>query len=347
MPVSPAVRTRLAAIPDLRVLVDEPLAPFTRFSIGGPAALFCDAADQTSCVAALHVIEESEQLRVIVGGGTNLVVADAGFDGIVLRYTGSRITREGTLLRTEAGAVLQSVVDTSISLGLKGMETMTGIPGYLGGAVYGNAGAYGYSIQERVEAVYATNGNGVTVFNNQQSQFQYRESIFKHRKEWLILSAELRFSPGDAAELKKAADEIREIRDKKYPPSMKCAGSIFKNLFFANLPVSVQAQVPPKLVREGKVPSAWFLEQAGVMGLRRGDIQVATYHANLVYNDGAGTAADLVSIIDELKARVRDKFGFEIEEEVQYVGFEHDSDGRFADLGERQDLDRQSQPTRG
>ncbi len=345
MPVCSAVRNRLAAIPKLRVLPNEPLAPLTRFGIGGPAALFCDAADQASCVAALHVIKESAEPRVVIGGGTNLVVSDAGFDGIVLRFTASQITHEGTLLRAEAGAVLQTVVDTSIGLGLKGMESMTGIPGFLGGAVYGNAGAYGQFIQERVEAVYATNGHGVAVFDNRQSQFRYRESMFKRHKEWLILSAELRFASGDPVELKKTAHEIREIRDKKYPPTMKCAGSIFKNLFFANLPAGAQAQIPPKLVREGKVPSAWFLEQAGAMGLRRGDIQVAAYHANLIYNDGAGTAADLVSIIKELKARVRDKFGFEVEEEVQYVGFEHDSDGRFAGVGEREDLDRQSQPT--
>ena len=115
---------------------------------------------------------------------------------------------------------------------------------------------------------------------------------------------------------------IRAIRDAKYPPTMKCAGSIFKNLLFAELPPTVQAQIPPALIREGKVPSAWFLEQASVKGLRRGDIQVATYHANLVYNDGAGTASDLVWVIGELKRRVRQRFGFDLEEEVQYAGFE-------------------------
>jgi UDP-N-acetylmuramate dehydrogenase len=198
---------------------------------------------------------------------------------------------------------------------------MTGIPGYLGGAVYGNAGAYGQSIQERVQSVLATDGKSVTEFSNTDCEFIYRDSWFKRHKEWLILSTNLHFEKGDAAELRKAAFEIREIRDKKYPPAMRCAGSIFKNLFLANLPPHVQAEVPAKLVREGKVPSAWFLEQAGVMGLRRGDIQVASYHANLIYNDGAGTAADLVAVVKECKTRVADRFGFELEEEVQYIGF--------------------------
>jgi UDP-N-acetylmuramate dehydrogenase len=259
--------------------------------------------------------------HVVIGGGTNLIVADAGFDGIVLRFAGKKINQVGNRLSVEAGAYLQVVVDLSISLGLHGMETMTGIPGYLGGAVYGNAGAYGQSIHERVEGVTATEGNEVALFKNTACEFRYRDSWFKHHKEWVILSATLLFEPGDATAMKAKADEIRATRDAKYPPTMKCAGSIFKNLFFAQLPASVQTEVPPKLVREGKVPSAWFLEQAGVMGIRRGDIQVATYHANLIYNDGAGTAADLVAVVKECKKRVADRFGFELEEEVQYVGF--------------------------
>jgi UDP-N-acetylmuramate dehydrogenase len=256
---------------------------------------------------------------MIIGGGTNLVVSDGGFDGVVLRYTGVAIKHESTTLRIEAGAVLQDVVDRSMAWGLKGLETMTGIPGSLGGAVYGNAGAYGHSIQELVTAVDATNGERMQTFSNAECQFRYRDSLFKQQKEWLILSAELRFTLGDATELKKIADGIRSIRDAKYPPTMKCAGSIFKNLILAELPASAQAQVPSNVVREGKVPSAWFLEQVGAKGLRRGDIQVAEYHANLIYNDGSGTAADLVAVIQELKRRVRERFGFDIEEEVQYV----------------------------
>jgi UDP-N-acetylmuramate dehydrogenase len=259
---------------------------------------------------------------MIMGGGTNLVVSDAGFRGAIIRYTGTRIERNGTRLRVEAGAVLQDVVDASIRFGLKGLETMTGIPGLVGGALYGNAGAYGRSIQELVECVHATDGNGVVALRNQDCRFRYRSSIFKDWKKWIILSTELRFTPGDETGLAEKAAGIRAIRDAKYPPTMKCAGSIFKNLLFAELPPAVQAQIPPALVREGKVPSAWFLDETGVKGMRRGDIQVAAYHANLVYNDGAGTAADLVCVIQELKRRVHERFGFDLEEEVQYAGFE-------------------------
>ncbi len=313
---------RLTEVPQLHVTLEAPLAAYTRFQIGGPAAVLCDTSNADSYVEALSAVESLGIPRVVIGGGTNLVVSDAGFEGVVLRYTGSRITQQDGALRIESGAILQDAVDYSIARGLKGLETLTGIPGYVGGAIYGNAGAYGHSIEELVAEVRITNGETVSTVRKEQCQFRYRDSIFKDRKEWIILSADLQFAEGDSQTLFKIASDIRTIRDAKYPPAMRCAGSIFKNLFFAELPARVQDEIPPQVVREGKVPSAWFLEQTGVKGMRRGDIQVAPYHANLVYNDGAGTAADLVSVIEELKQRVRDRFGFDLEEEVQYVGFE-------------------------
>jgi len=315
--------SRLAAIPNVTVLLDTPLSAHTRFRIGGPAAVLCDVPDTGAFVETLRIVERSALPRIVIGGGTNLIVSDAGFDGVVLRFTGSRIARDGMLLRVESGAILQDVVDHSIGLGLKGLETLTGIPGYLGGAVYGNAGAYGHSMQEIVEQVTITDGENLRTIDNKSCEFRYRESIFKERKDWVILSADLRFGEGETANLTQIATEIREIRDAKYPPLMRCAGSIFKNVFFAELPARVQEEIPPEKVREGKVPSAWFLEQAGAKGMRRGDIQVAPYHANLIYNDGAGTAADLVAVIHELKRRVHERFGFDLEEEVQYIGFEY------------------------
>src|SRR3974390_3492260 len=124
----------------------------------------------------------------------------------------------------------------------------------------------------------------------------------------MVFSTELRLRPGDGEILGRAAAEIRKVRDEKFPVTMKCAGSIFKNLLLAELAPEVAAQVPASAVREGKVPAAWFLEQAGAKGMQLGDIHVATYHANLIYNAGAGTAADLCALIAELKSRVRDRF---------------------------------------
>jgi len=313
---------RLRELPLLTVSHDVLLASYTRFGIGGPASLFCETADRQTFGTALRLLRNACLPNVLIGGGTNLIVSDAGFDGVVLRFTGKSLTHNAMRLRVEAGASLQAVVDYSIEHGLKGMETMTGIPGSLGAAVYGNAGAYGHSIQERVERVVFSDGERDLSFGLAECEFQYRESIFKQRKDWVILEAELKFEAGDALALRDKADEIRAIRDRKYPPSMKCAGSIFKNCLVADLPDGIRSKVPENVIREGKIPSAYFLEAVGAKGLRRGDIQVATYHANLIYNDGIGTADDLVAVIDELKRRVREQFGFDLQEEVQYVGFE-------------------------
>jgi UDP-N-acetylmuramate dehydrogenase len=228
---------------------------------------------------------------------------------------------EGLSVYVESGATLQALVDFTVYRALKGLETMTGIPGSVGAAIYGNAGAYGHSIQERIQVVRFFDGSGVRTFDNAQCEFHYRESIFKRQKEWIIFSAGLAMEPGDAAELRATADRILTTRNRKYPPAMKCAGSIFKNYLLAELPGPVAAQVPPDVIIEGKVPSAWFLEQVGAKGMQSGDIHVADYHANLIYNAGNGTARELTGVIRELKHRVETRWGMPLEEEVQYVGF--------------------------
>ncbi len=202
----------------------------------------------------------------MIGAGTNLIVSDQGFDGIVLRLTADAIGREGASVRAQAGAELQALVDYCIDQGLRGLETMTGIPGSVGAAIYGNAGAYGHSIDERVREVRFLDGPKVRSFGPAECQFHYRESIFKEHKDWIVLSVELNMTPAPAAELRQTADEIFKIRLAKYPATMKCAGSIFKNLILAELPESVRRQIPERVVREGKAPSAYFLEQVGAKG---------------------------------------------------------------------------------
>lgn len=318
--LSPRAVDLLRAIPYLKISENVPLSQLNRFELGGPAALLADACTEEALISAIQVIRESETPWTLIGGGSNLVVHDDGFPGVVVRYVGSKIRIDGKEVHVEAGARLQDLVDLTINRGLKGLETMTGIPGWVGGAIYGNAGAYGHSIDERVHRVRLFTGTEVLEIDQPACEFRYRESIFKVRKNWVILSAVLRLAEDSAEMLKASAEKILKIRNEKYPPSMRCAGSIFKNLLFHNLPPFVQAQVPPQLVREGKVPSAYFLEQAGSKGLKLNGIVVADYHANLIYNDGNGTSADLRDLIRELKARVQQRFGLVLEEEVQYVG---------------------------
>ncbi len=301
------------------------LSGYTRFGIGGPADVYIETEHEHSFIEALSVVRSCALRYVVIGGGTNLIVADRGFAGVVLRFRARAISHEGLCIHAEAGAELQDLVDHAIDHGLRGTETMTGIPGSVGAAIYGNAGAYGHSIMERVTEVRFFDGDGVRVFDNAECRFQYRESIFKRHKDWIIFSVQLVMDTAPSDELRGIADGILKTRNEKYPPSMKCAGSIFKNLLFSELPEPVRALLPAKAIREGKVPSAYFLEQVGAKGLRNGDIHVADYHANLIYNAGHGSAGEVREIIDDLKGRVYRQFGIQLEEEVQYVGFEPDA----------------------
>jgi len=310
----------LAAIPNVQISRDVPLARYTRFAIGGPADAVVETASADSFIAALNIVRGSGLPYVVIGGGSNLIVSDEGFRGVVLKLSARAICVDGIRAIAEGGAVLQDLVDTTVAAGLAGIHTMTGIPGSVGAAIYGNAGAYGHSISESTRQVRFLDGAVIQVFGNTECQFHYRESVFKQHKDWIILSVELELEHGNAAELKAMADGILTVRNEKYPPEMKCAGSIFKNYLLAELPKTVAEALPGNVIREGKVPSAYFLEQVGAKGMTVGDIHVATYHANLIYNAGHGTARDLVTVIGELKRRIGDRFGIPLEEEVQYVG---------------------------
>jgi UDP-N-acetylmuramate dehydrogenase len=310
----------LRTIGGLKVLEREPLAPRTRFGIGGPAEFFLTAVAPRALGSAARLCEENGAPYRFLGDGSNLIVSDDGYRGVVLRYLGRRITMRDDLVEVEAGAPLQALVDFTIVQGLEGLHTLERIPGSVGGAIYGNAGAYGHSLHEFVVGVRYLEDGAVKELNNAQCEFAYRESVFKRNKNRCILSCSLRLKAGVGATLQKEAVEIRRIRDEKFPPDMRCAGSIFKNLYLKDLPPEAANLVPAAAVREGKVASAFFLERVGAKGMKRGGIHIADYHANLIYNADWGSAADLCALIAELKRRVRDEFGFEVEEEVQYLG---------------------------
>ena len=321
MPVPKTTVTQLCHLSKVAVEERVLLSAHTRFGIGGPADVYMETASEPSLTEALEIVRESGCEYTVIGDGTNLIVSDAGFRGIVLRFTNAEIQNNGNKIQVAAGASLQNLVDYCVERGFRGLETMTGIPGSVGAAVYGNAGAYGHSINERIRQVRFINSGKMCVFENAACEFRYRESIFKRHKEWTIVSADFEMDSANAAELHKTASDILRIRLEKYPPTMKCAGSIFKNLILADLPDAVRRQVPEQVVREGKVASAYFLEQVGAKGMEKGGIRVADYHANLIYNAGQGTASELCQVIEELKSRVQRRFGLALEEEVQYVGF--------------------------
>ena len=313
---------RLASIVGLTLLENEPLSRHTRFALGGPVPIFADTESEGAFVSAVAALSASSTPWTVIGEGSNLVVSDQGYQGIVLRYRGAALKRDGERVTAQAGATLQSLVDFTVEGGLEGLDRMTGIPGFVGAAIYGNAGAYGQSTSDTLESVRFLDRGQIREFSSAQCEFRYRDSVFKRRKDWLLLSAVFRLIPGDVDVLKPASDEILATRNRKFPPEMHCAGSVFKNLLLNELSESVRMQVPETVVKKGKVPAAWFLDEVGARGLRHGGIHVAEYHANLIYNAGGATAAELRDVLDDLNRRVWERFGLRLEEEVQFLGFE-------------------------
>jgi len=314
------IESSLAGIENLSLRRNVELREYTRFGIGGPADLFAETAAPEAFAEAVQACHAQAAPYYILGDGTNVIVSDAGYRGVVLRFTAKSIKSEGPRVESDAGAPLESLVNAAVDAGLKGIETLARIPGSVGAAVYGNAGAYGHSIQERIEWVRFFDGEKVREINSQDCAFEYRGSIFKRNKHWIIFRCGLLLKAADREQLRKRADEITAIRDEKFPPTMRCAGSIFKNLYIKDLPDSAATEVPERAVREGKVASAYFLDQVGAKGMKRGGIAIADYHANLIYNKGGGTAEELRSLINELKKRIVERYGFTVEEEVQYIG---------------------------
>ncbi len=321
MQLGPDRLARLRSLPATRVLENEVLARHSRFAVGGPADLLVDSSDEDSFAEALTLCLEAGVPYTFLGAGSNVIAADAGYRGVILRFSGAAIEQTpDSRVHAQTGAPLQSLVTFTIERGLVGLHTLERIPGWVGGAVYGNAGAYGHSMHEILRQARYVDAQGVHAIDNAGCEFDYRESIFKRNKDRAILSCTLELPSADVEELRAEAAKIREVRDEKFPPTMRCAGSIFKNLFLAKLPSGAADEVPLRVIREGKVAAAWFLEQVGAKGMHHGGIRIAHYHANLIYNPGEGTASELRQLIAELKRRVLDRFGFELEEEVQYIG---------------------------
>ena len=319
MTVPVEVLRRLSQVEGLRVLPGAELRHHTRFRLGGPCLLLADAATPLAFQAAYKILASSNLRWTSIGAGTNLIVSDDGYAGAVLRYSAAEITADVRTVTVNAGADLNALIDFANDHALAGMESMAGIPGWVGAAIYGNAGAYGQSIHQRVESVQFFDGAAIRDWTNEECGFRYRHSRFKDHKAFQILSAKLTFEPGNREAQQEKSKQIRAARDAKFPPEMACAGSIFKNFLLKDLPEKARAAVPANKVIEGKVPAGWFLEEVGAKGLQIGGIRVADYHANLVYNTGGGTTAELLALLAELKTRVNDRFELSIEEEVQFL----------------------------
>ncbi len=293
------------------------LAPFSTFKIGGWAEYFYEAKTPDDLVRA---VQEARKLKLpfkIFAGGSNVVFPDEKLKGLLIRFKGGKIKVKENTFIADAGVNLADVIKRSISSGLKGLETLSGIPGTLGGAVVGNAGAYGHSISETMRRVEIWDGKRRRWLKNSECKFTYRESVLKHRS-YLVLRVELNLRKGDKDRLKKISKDIIKVREKKYKPGLKCPGSFFKNVLVKDISKKSLRLIDRIKIIEGKIPTGYLLEEAGARGMRLGGIRVADFHGNLLMNTGKGKAKNAKKLAQILKGKVRKKFGIKLEEEVRY-----------------------------
>lgn len=256
---------------------------------------------------------------LIIGGGSNLLVSDEGVDCLVIKneITGiSRLHPWGVIVKS--GTTLQELVDYSINQGLSGLQKLAGIPGTVGGAVYGNAGAYGQTISDYLSQVIVLDGNKTVTLSKTECGFNYRDSNFKKNK-FIILEVTFQLESGDSEALKQEAQDTIKKRLVKYPPGIKCPGSFFKNLVASELSPEILNNIPQEKIVYGKLPAGTLLEMVGARGQKLDGIAIAPYHANLFINQGNGTAKDFYNLAKTYAQKVKDRFGITLEPEVQLI----------------------------
>ena len=277
------------------------LSQYTTFRIGGPARYFFIAKNTKDLIEAVKFARGKKLPFFILGGGSNLLVSDQGFNGLVIKAENQGLKLDKNIIIAEAGVSLAKLVKLSMDSSLTGLEWAIGIPGVIAGAVRGNTGAFGQSISESVEKVEVLNDElEKVVLNRSDCCFDYRESVFKKSGD-IILSVELKLERGDKEKSQETIKEHLIQRLDKNPTGYPSAGCIFKN---------------PKPLATGQL-----IDQCGLKGKKIGQAMISSKHANFIVNLGEAKAEDVIELIKIIKRLVKEKFNVDLQEEVQYLGF--------------------------
>lgn len=299
-----------------------PLSQYTTFRIGGPAKYFVEIKNQEELMEALNFSKKENLDFFILGGGSNLLVSDDGFSGLVIKMRNSECRFEGNSVECGAGMPLSGLVKQSIEKGLEGLEWAAGIPGTVGGAVRGNAGAFGKSMQDVVEKVKIITEKGeLKILDWDRCEFSYRGSGFKKNSKLVIFSVFIKLNAGDSESLKEKTKEIIAKRIMKQPKGFS-AGSFFINPVVPSVDLIKEFEEENNTKsKENKVPAGWLIERVGIKGKKIGGAQLSETHANYIMNTGQASAQDVIILASLIKQKVRDELGVELHEEVEYLGF--------------------------
>jgi UDP-N-acetylmuramate dehydrogenase len=259
----------------------------------------------------------------ILGGGSNVLFSDNGFNGLVIKLQNTQYEIRNTKIVAEAGVPLQKLVLESVKKGLSGLENLAGIPGTLGGAIWGNAGAFGREIGDLVEEVKILQiANGklqIVNLKKEDCKFGYRESIFK-KKNWIILEATLKLKKGKKKEIEEKIKKILRLRKEKQPLEFPSAGSVFKNVPIKKVPKKIREKFKEK-IKDGFLPAGVLIDAVGLKGFQIGGAKISEKHANFIVNVGEAKASDVKELIEKIKKGVKKKFKIQLEEEIKLVGF--------------------------
>jgi UDP-N-acetylmuramate dehydrogenase len=291
-----------------RVQVNAPLAPLTTFKVGGPADLLVETRTSAELADALRIARSHGVAVRVLGGGSNVLVPDAGVRGLVLRPRGGEVALVGTdFVRADAAVTINGLVRWTINRGVAGLETWAGTPGTVGGAIYGNAHWKRVNIGELVESVRLARPDGTLLqVAADRMEFGYDDSRLKRSGEVLLWAAFRVTAGADPDRLRAAARESLAFRKQTQPLESPSAGCIFMN------PDPARDRIP-----EGIPPSAGALvDRAGLKGAAINGARVSTTHANFIINTGGATAGDIAALIDRCKAAVKDRFGVLLREEI-------------------------------
>lgn len=291
-----------SVIPQERILFHEPMSRHTTFRVGGEAECLIMIQDEQELVKLIPYLHQIEQEYFILGNGSNLLVGDKGYRGIVLKFGDQmeQIWVEGTRITAKAGALLSQVAVTAKENSLTGLEFAAGIPGSIGGGVVMNAGAYDGEMKMIVESVRGMDCDGqILTLDNDTMDFGYRTSAIKYRPI-IVLEVVLQLAEGDKDKIGDRMEELAQLRRSKQPLEYPSAGSTFKR---------------PEGYYAGKL-----IMDAGMRGYCIGGAQVSNKHCGFVINTGSATAADIREVIEEVQERVKERFHVSLEPEVVFLG---------------------------
>jgi UDP-N-acetylmuramate dehydrogenase len=288
------------------LIESESLKDHSNFRIGGRASYFFEASTIQELVTSILLVRSTSMPYFLIGGGNNLLFDDDGFPGLIIKNAAAGKERRGeTEIETFSGSLLSDVLQFSMNEELAGFEFLAGIPGTIGGAVFGNAGAFDQSIGDFLKEALIFNQKGKQVrVKRDYFEFGYRQSTLKKRHE-VLLQAVFELGEGEKEKIKARVEGNLKVRREKHPPE----GTAYPGSYFKNV-----------ILPDGKkVPAGYYLERVGAKNMREGGALVYPGHANFIINQGNASAQDVCRLAQELKRRVKEEFGIELEEEVIFL----------------------------